>query len=232
MRTTALLPLFAILAAGPAIAGIEAEVQAVTEGREILNEIHTDLDLDGSTEAIVHFADSCGPLGCDWIILTMRDGAAVEIGGGQSKAVSMAPTEPEGTVIEADGVLWAWTEGELYPHYSHLEHEDAREVPASLGDIEALKAHTDWGDTDLDNLRVWVRDVTGDGKRERIIVVNDLDHSIGGMAAPYAILSPTGGEVMAKGFSMDFPRIFTNPEGGARVLEIMPRAITEKQIGG
>lgn len=232
MRTTsALLPLIVAAMAGPAVAGIESEASAFTEGREVAAELFVDLNLDGMDEAILHFADSCGELGCDWVILSMRDGEGVEIGGGRSHSLDLMPTEPMGAVIEADGVWWAWAGAEVFPHFSHLERPDVREIPASLGDREALATHTEWGDADPECLHAWSIDVTGDGQREKIIVVGDLAYSIGGAASPYAIFGADG-SVLATGYSMDFPRVFTNPAGGARVIEVMPRAIAEKQIGG
>lgn len=223
--------LVAALLAGPALADIQAAAKGIAGDRELIAEFYADLNLDGNDEAVLHFADSCGDMGCDWTILTMHDGSAVEIGSGVATSLAMVPTAPVGTVIDADGVLWAWAGSEVYPHYSFLERPDVREIPPAAGDREALKTHTEWGDASPDSLHVWSIDVTNDGKRERIITVGDLGYSIGGYASPYLILSQDG-ELMASGYSMDFPRIFTNPAGGARVVEVMPRAMTEKQIGG
>lgn len=227
--TLAPLALVTALLAGPALADIKADAKNFAEGRELIAEFYADLDLDGEDEAVLHFADNCGALGCEWALLTMYDGDAVQVGSGEAETVSLRSTPPMGAVIEADGVFWAF-DGEVYPHYSFLERPDAREIPPSLDDRQALIVNTDWGDASRESLHVWSVDVTGDGSRERIITVGDLAYSMGGTATPYLILSRSG-DMLAKGYSMDFPRIFTNPAGGARVVEIMPRAITEKQIG-
>lgn len=224
------LSLLAALIAGPVLADIAAEAKSVVGERELLAEFYEDLDLDGQDEAILHFADDCGDMGCKWVILAMIDDAAIEVGSGDAQTVTLMSTEPMGAVVEADGVFWAWDGSEFYPHHSFLEREDARQIPPSLGDREALMVNTPWGDASPESLSVWSIDVTDDGHRERIIVVGDLGYSIGGYASPYLIVSK-GGEVLAQGYSMDFPRIFTNPAGGARVVEIMPKGITEKQIG-
>lgn len=228
-RTLVPLSLLAAVIAGPALADIEAAAKSFAGDRDLIAEFYEDLNLDGQNEAVLHFADSCGAMGCDWVLLTMRDGAAVEVGSGEAETVAIRSTAPMGAVVEADGVFWAF-DGEFYPHYSFLERPDAREIPFSIGDREALIVNTEWGDASPDSLHVWSIDVTDDGKRERIITVGDLSYSLGGTASPYLILSQDGA-MLAKGYSMDFPRIFTNPAGGARVVEIMPRAITEKQIG-
>src|SRR5215207_7684893 len=119
-RHASLMSLAAGLAVLPlaALAGIEEEAAAFTAERPVKVQLFEDLDLDGDREALLQFDADCDARGCPWALLALgEDGTASEVGGGRAQDISLVPTAPEGAVIDADSVLWAYTNGEFYPYF-------------------------------------------------------------------------------------------------------------------
>ncbi|KKN86211.1 hypothetical protein LCGC14_0270800 [marine sediment metagenome] len=189
----------------------EALAPLVASGGSISD--FADFDQDGEIEAIVTYADDCGPGGCLFSIVDLdADGIYGEV----AYQYGQAPTVVSGgTVIDANGVFWTWSGQSLLPYYDFFDtlefYAGTSAEQAAIMKLEPWRPVLRNYDIQMANV-----DLLGDGTPERFAWLDGSEYKVG-QASPYYVFSDTG-EILMQGNYIDRPYLFRLQDRNATAL--------------
>jgi hypothetical protein len=189
----------------------EALVPLVASGGSISD--FADFDQDGELEAIVTYAEDCGPGGCLFSIVDLdAEGSYGEV----AYQYGQTPTIVSGgTVIDANGVFWTWSGHSLLPYYDFFDtlefYPGTGAEQATLMELEPWRSVLRNYDIQMANV-----DLFGDQTPERFAWLEGSEYKVG-QASPSYIFSEAG-EVLMQGTFIDRPYIFPLKDRKATAL--------------
>ncbi|MEW5424992.1 hypothetical protein [Amorphus sp. 3PC139-8] len=184
-----------------------------------------DMDADGNAEILVRFDDRCDDTSgvCPFALLAIDPETQLWRVVLEESARSVKAFQSEAMVgLDFDGTPWSLAEGELQL-FGEPSHYPAR--PASDAETIALIAATqspmeDYPGTELPKAEVFLADLDGDGRSEKIAILTDLYFISGTGLAHWAALSEDN-EPITTGVSIDHPKIL-NFSNGSRIISLVP----------
>jgi hypothetical protein len=175
-----------------------------------------DFDGDGAVEALVWAAGPDGAPGTSWELLAGAEPQVVF--RWEAASTEVIPTDPQGAVIQADGITWAWDGRRVRPHYDLVIQNIQNITPPLPKDREMLAAvgFTDLVDEYTQVLRLDLLPAVAG--RESIVALADEMYRGADFSTPYFIFTEEG-ELLLQGLSIFHPAIFSHPDGGLSLIE-------------
>jgi hypothetical protein len=134
LRSTLALP-FLFFSAAPLLAqapDLASAVALVETGGPLTQILESDLNVDGTPEALLIHAEGCEGSTCPWTLIGAypdRSGWG-PVAAGFGARTELVDTAPAGQVIRSDGVILAWDGRVLSPHFDLLTTAPKRRASA------------------------------------------------------------------------------------------------------
>ena len=216
--------LFSLLLATTAMAevpeSVRAEVSRIEAGTPVHDAILEDLSQDGSLEALVILGSECGTAECEWRLIADRKGEAVTVASHVSRDIHIEPTEGNGRVIVADGIIWAYDGVQVFPFADALSSVVGK--PALDREIDMIATTTRFTRTEDMDVTLYRADVIGDAREERIFLIGGMYYAEGAWGTPYLIYDADQ-TLLFEGASADYPRLFPSADRQSlSVVDVVP----------
>jgi hypothetical protein len=215
-----LLPLPVAAQSAPTL---EAAIDLASAQAAVSGTLRADLDLDGSEEAVLLFADGCDGATCPWrLVGRFPDGSGWGVlAGGFGARTELVETRPSGHVIVSDGVILSWDGAQLLPYFDLLVYQEGRR--GSAGEARELGRLTPGPFRPMD-MRVHEFDPHGTGERWRLVLVtpgsSGPESASGQGPEPFHLLGPDG-TLRLSGASIGRPSVYADQDDAGPVVRLV-----------